>query len=94
MSLEPYVPIEVLAKHFTVSVTTVRAWVRQGLVPAHTYIKIGNTYRFSLSKVVAALTAAPAEAEPDTPTPEAAPAEDDDTPVQLELDFSNPDQDA
>jgi hypothetical protein len=91
MSLEPYVPIEVLAKHFTVSVTTVRAWVRQGLVPTHTYIKIGNTYRFSLSKVVAALTAAPAEAEPDAPTPEA--LAEDDTPVQLELDFSNPDPD-
>lgn len=53
---EPFVPIEELAKHFTVSVSTVRAWVRQGLIPKETYIKIGNTYRFSISKVVDSLT--------------------------------------
>lgn len=86
---EPYVPIEELAKHFTVSVSTVRAWVRQGLIPKHTYIKVGNTYRFGVTKVVEALTTAPKD---ETPAPEA-PAEDG-APVQLELDFNNPDQDA
>jgi hypothetical protein len=89
MNTEPYVPIEALAKHFTVSVSTVRAWVRQGLIPAHTYIKVGNTYRFGLSMVIAALTL-PALTQ-ETPAP--APAEDE-TPVQLELDFNNPDEDA
>lgn len=91
MSTEPFVPIEDLAKHFTVSVSTVRAWVRQGLIPQHTYIKVGNTYRFSVSRVIAALTTPAPEPVPQ-PSP-AAPAEDD-TPVQLELDFSNPDEDA
>lgn len=91
MNTEPYVPIEDLAKHFTVSVSTVRAWVRQDLIPKHTYVKIGNTYRFSVSQVIAALTAPnPATA---VPTPPSAPDEDG-LPVQLELDFNNPDEDA
>lgn len=93
MSLEPYVPIEALAKHFTVSITTIRAWVRQGLIPAHTYVKVGNTYRFMLSKVVDSLTASEPTSAPTKETPTEAPAEDD-TPVQLELDFNNPDEDA
>ena len=85
---EPFVPIEDLAKHFTVSISTVRAWVRQGLIPKETYIKVGNTYRFSVSKVVEALTSAPKpEPEPEKPEPEEA-----DAPVQLELDL-NPDKD-
>ena len=85
---EPFVPIEDLAKHFTVSVSTVRAWVRQGLIPKDTYIKVGNTYRFNVTKVVNALTAA-AKDEPEKPgpTPTTAPP-----PMQLELDL-NPDQD-
>lgn len=86
---EPFVPIEDLAKHFTVSVSTVRAWVRQGLIPKDTYIKVGNTYRFCVSKVVSALTATPKD-EPQEPAPTPAPAEE--LPVQLELDF-NPDKD-
>lgn len=86
---EPFVPIEDLAKHFTVSVSTVRAWVRQGLIPKDTYIKVGATYRFNVSKVVSALTAAPKD-EPEAPAPEPAPVEE--PPVQLELDF-NPDKD-
>ena len=58
---EPFVPIEELAKHFSVSVSTIRAWVRQGHIPKHAYLKIGNTYRFSISKVVAALSSTPKE---------------------------------
>lgn len=85
---EPFVPIEDLAKHFTVSVSTVRAWVRQGLIPKETYIKVGNTYRFSVSKVVEALTSAP---KPEAEKPEP-PVEDPNAPVQLELDL-NPDKD-
>jgi len=85
---EPFVPIEDLAKHFTVSISTVRAWVRQGLIPKETYIKVGNTYRFSVSKVVEALTSAPKdESEKTEPEPE-----EPDAPVQLELDL-NPDKD-
>lgn len=79
---EPLIPIEDVAKHFTVSVSTIRAWLRQGYIPRDTYMKLGNTYRFQLSKVVEALTK----------------IEKNDTAVkadgvQMELDFANPDQD-
>lgn len=84
---EPFVPIEELAKHFTVSVSTVRAWVRQGYIPKDTYLKIGNTYRFNVSKVIAALSNTPKN-EPVVPK-----AEDPPAPVQLELVFNNPDED-
>jgi len=79
---EPFVPIEKLAEHFTVSVSTVRAWVRQGLIPKETYIKIGNTYRFSISKVVDSLT------RPSNP----APAQPEDEVINFE-DITNPDED-
>lgn len=49
---ELYVPIEDVAKHFSVSVSTVRAWIRQSLIPA---LKIGGVYRFKISEVDAAL---------------------------------------
>jgi excisionase family DNA binding protein len=52
----PYVPIEDVAKQFSVSVSTIRAWVRQGFIPKPTYIKVGNTYRFCLEAVVEHLT--------------------------------------
>lgn len=77
---EPLVPIEDVAKHFTVSISTVRAWLRQGHIPKHTYMKLGNTYRFQLSKVVEALT----QRNGDGTDPETA---------QIELDFSDPDKD-
>tara|TARA_R100000742_G_C4208890_1_gene35825 strand:- start:240 stop:476 length:237 start_codon:yes stop_codon:yes gene_type:complete len=53
---EPYVPIEDVAKHFTVSISTVRAWIRQEHIPKDTYVKIGSTYRFRISDVSEALT--------------------------------------
>lgn len=52
----PFVPIEDLAKHFSVSISTIRAWVRQGHIPKDTYIKVGNTYRFAIDDVSTALT--------------------------------------
>jgi len=87
---EPFVPIEELAKHFSVSISTVRAWLRQGLIPAHTYIKLGNTYRFSVSKVVDALTTRNEQ----EPAPKVQPVQEDELePVQLELDLGDPDKD-
>lgn len=56
MMTGPFVPIEELSKHFSVSVSTIRAWVRQGHIPKATYIKVGNTYRFSIDDVSIALT--------------------------------------
>ena len=55
---EPFVPIEDVAKHFSVSISTVRAWVRQEHIPKDTYVKIGNTYRFRVGDVANALTTA------------------------------------
>ena len=49
---EAYVPIEDVAKHFAVSVSTVRAWLRQDLIPA---LKVGGVYRFKLGEVDSAL---------------------------------------
>jgi excisionase family DNA binding protein len=87
MNDEPLVPIEELAKKFTVSVSTVRAWLRQGHIPPHTYMKIGTTYRFDVAKVMDALMTPKPESKPD---PEPVNPED---PVQLELPFNNPDED-
>ena len=52
----PYVPIEELAKHFSVSISTIRGWVRKNHIPEHTYIRAGNTYRFSVEDVIEALS--------------------------------------
>lgn len=90
--LDKFVPIEELAKHFVVSVSTVRSWVRQGHIPKETYLKIGNTYRFNLSKVVDALTGRHAD-EPIV-VPKKDTKKQNKEPQQLELDFSNPDEDA
>ena len=58
---EPFVPIEDVANHFSVSISTVRAWVRQEHIPKDTYIKVGNTYRFRIGDVANALTSAKKE---------------------------------
>jgi len=59
----PFVTIESLAQYFHVSVSTIRAWVRQGHIPETTYIKLGNTYRFNRDQVADALTLMQKEAE-------------------------------
>ena len=53
----PYVPIEKLANHLHVSISTVRGWIRNKSIPENTYIRVNNTYRFSIEDVTAALTA-------------------------------------
>lgn len=45
---EAFVPIESVAKHFSVSISTVRAWIRQDLIPS---LKLGGVYRFKISEV-------------------------------------------
>lgn len=88
--MTPYVPIEDVAKHFMVSVSTVRAWVRKGQIPKETYIKVGTTYRFNIPLIVAALTKIPdADVKPGNVEVAVSSPE----PVQLELDFGTPDQD-
>ena len=58
MDSPKYVPIEDVGKYFSVSISTIRAWVRQNQIPKDTYIKIGNTYRFCVDDVANALTKA------------------------------------
>lgn len=85
-----YVPIEDVAKRLTVSISTVRTWLRQGYIPKSTYIKVGTTYRFDKEGVVKALIAVPddeVKQQPRIIAPEVI-----SEPVQLELNF-NPDQD-
>ena len=55
MSDTKYVTLDELAAHVGVKVSTVRQWVKRGFVPRETYIKAGNTYRFCVEDVVAAL---------------------------------------
>jgi hypothetical protein len=43
-----YMNISAIADYFAVSVSTVRGWVKQGLIPRDAYIKIGSTYRFDV----------------------------------------------
>jgi len=51
-----YVNISDVAEHFSVSISTVRHWVREGYIPEHTYVKIENTQRFKLDEVDKALS--------------------------------------
>lgn len=53
----PYVRVDVVAKYFDVSSTTVRAWVKEGRIPASAYIKTGRSYRFRLPEVEAVFRA-------------------------------------
>lgn len=53
--LESYVPVEDVADHLSVKVSTIRQWVNKGFIPKSTYIKVGYTYRFSLPAVIEAL---------------------------------------
>lgn len=93
MSQGPFVPIEECAKHFTVSVSTIRSWIRQGFIPKDTYLKVGLTYRFDLSAIIKALSANPDDELPEVPVEAGAVGEVAmKEPVQLELNF-NPDED-
>ena len=52
---DKYVDIQKLAEHFMVSVSTVRAWIRKGVLPAESYLKHRSTFRFKLPEVEPAL---------------------------------------
>jgi hypothetical protein len=91
MTQGPFVPIGACAKHFAVSVSTIRSWVKQGFIPRDTYVTIGLTYRFDLPAVIKALSATPADNVQEKSV-EVAVEVDVKHPVQLELNF-NPDKD-
>ena len=82
---EKYSTIEQVAEHYLVSVSTVRAWIRQNMVP---YLKVGGIYRLKISEIDAAFKPHMVEALPAAQpqvTAELAPAE---------AAVLNPDQDA
>tara|TARA_R110000803_G_scaffold196065_1_gene259344 strand:+ start:415 stop:675 length:261 start_codon:yes stop_codon:yes gene_type:complete len=54
-----YVPIKDLAEVLNTKVTTLRSWVKTGVIPKSTYIKAANTYRFCVPQVLAALQGEP-----------------------------------
>ena len=54
-----FVPMDKVAKHFAVSVSTVRGWIRTNKIPSDTYIKLGSTYRFKLAELEAELLGKP-----------------------------------
>ena len=58
---EPYVTIEDAAKHFSVSISTLRNWMRHGYIPEESYIRIENVLRFKISGVAAALVTVKSE---------------------------------
>jgi len=92
MMQDQYVSVEDVAKYYSISVSTVRTWIRTGVLTPADFLKLGNTYRFKIADVDAALRRKSAS---DAPAPAKAPAEapaDPAAPVQLELNF-NPDQD-
>jgi len=62
--MEQLVPIEYVAKHFNVSLSTTRKWVRDGVIPKNTYVKVGKTHRFALAKVSEALMTGDREVTP------------------------------
>ena len=51
----PYVNINTVVDYFQVSISTIRKWVYKGEIPASSYIKVGDIYRFRLNEVEAAL---------------------------------------
>jgi excisionase family DNA binding protein len=86
MHLDAYVPIDALAAHLHVKVSTVRQWVKRGYIPRSSYIQVGKTYRFHLADVVQALRGADTGlvgvAQDGGDVVDSHPA-----PVQLEFDF-------
>lgn len=54
----PFVPIADVAEHYRVSQATIRGWLKEGVIPKHTYIHIGSTYRFNLAAITESLTGA------------------------------------
>jgi len=85
MTQEPYVDTAAVAKFFSVTEPTIRRWVRSGELPPSTYIAVGGVYRFSIQRIIEALSNRAEE------TPATLAADDIKTtnvPVQLELDFN------
>lgn len=81
-----YVTKKELAEHFVVAPTTVEGWVKKGLFPPGSVIKVGRTYRFKLQEVEAHFQSEALKlAEPES---------EEGAPVQLELPLELPEAQA
>jgi excisionase family DNA binding protein len=76
MADESYITIDEVAKHYKVSVSTVRSWIRSGAIPQDSYLRAGKTFRFLLSEFDAALRASQ-NAKQGTKKPETTNTDDD-----------------
>lgn len=56
MTENAYVNVESLAKYFGVSTSTIRKWVREGIISRDHYIRAGDTYRYNREAIEKALT--------------------------------------
>jgi len=61
-AIEPYVPLEEVARDLAVSASTVRVWTRTDRIP---YIRAGGVFRYKLSEVDNALRLAEKKPESD-----------------------------
>ena len=50
-----YVSLSEAAETFGVSHSTIRNWLRDGVIPDDAYIKVGKVYRFELTRLEVAL---------------------------------------
>ena len=53
----PYFTLEEVSSHFRVSKSTVRSWMRTGVIPEEACIKVGRVHRFDIDKIEAKLRA-------------------------------------
>lgn len=76
--------VEAVAQHFQVSAAAVRLWVRNELVPPHTYIKLPRRFRFDIQALEAHFSSHHSGAVTETveDDPEVV---DDSAPKQLDL---------
>jgi hypothetical protein len=86
MAVPNLVPIDAVASALGVTVPAVRNWVNDGKIPQDTYIKMGNTYRFDLERILKILlykVEAMPEEKPVTPHPVTVVVTDDNLDLDL-----------
>ena len=57
--VEKYLDSEAMAAVLSVKASTLRTWILEGKLPPSSYLRIGNRYRFSMPRVIAALAPTP-----------------------------------
>ena len=90
MTTPNLVPIDAVASALGVTVPAIRNWVNDGKIPQDTYIKMGNTYRFDLDRIlkillykVEAMPEAMPEGKPVIPHPVTVSVTDDNLDLDL-----------